>query len=356
MNCKIINNLTKHFLNLFWIKNHKKPIMGPVRATFILSYRCNSRCSMCSRWKEKSEDFSTEEAKRVLEQLANMGVVNVSLSGGEPLLREDFFELVSYAKKLGIYYITTTSNGILIDKHLNEILDSGLSVFAISIDSLKPETYKNIRGIDALPKVIANIKLLLETRKNKKQKKPYIELCTVINKQNFFELPGIANMCKSIGADAFNFNPINQLKKNRFHIPEDLKFNPADEKELARVIDLLVNDKALHLRANKEHYKYMPLFIFDQEKTRDIECWAGRMTVYIDPMGIYPCDARITRLGNARRSSLKEIWFLPGFQKIRDDICNKEHPLCWMSCYAPFRFTPFNLLRFGLRDIKALLK
>jgi len=113
--------------------------------------KCNLYCKHCYRESgpEKMDDeLSTEEGKKLLDQIVKAGMKVIVLSGGEPMIRDDIFELINYAKSIGMT-VLMGSNGTLIDKEKAEKLkNSGLSAIAISIDSLDPEKHNLFRGSD----------------------------------------------------------------------------------------------------------------------------------------------------------------------------------------------------------------
>jgi len=88
----------------------------PVKVNWEVSMLCNSRCKFCQRWsvRDTSKDLTTEEGEQLLRQIKEVGVSVISFSGGEPLLRDDIYHLIRYAKKLG-FITSLTSNVLLID-------------------------------------------------------------------------------------------------------------------------------------------------------------------------------------------------------------------------------------------------
>lgn len=112
--------------------------------------RCNLKCSHCYRdsGKEAKGELTTEEAKIVIDQIAKANFKIMIFSGGEPLMREDIFELINYASKIGLRPVLGT-NGTLISKEIAQKLkDSGISAIGISLDSLDFRKHNNFRGND----------------------------------------------------------------------------------------------------------------------------------------------------------------------------------------------------------------
>jgi len=128
---------------------------------------CNFKCGYClpDGYKiDKSDNrtfVNTEEIKRLARALSELGVSKIRLTGGEPTIRKDFFEIIKIIKEnSGIKKTVITTNGYKLDKIANDIKNSGLDGINISIDSLDPKTFKKITGHDRLEEILRGIKNL----------------------------------------------------------------------------------------------------------------------------------------------------------------------------------------------------
>jgi cyclic pyranopterin phosphate synthase len=128
---------------------------------------CNYKCTYCSTegYKKTPGDtrsFMTgEEISRLTNALSELGVCKIRLTGGEPTVRKDFFEIIKIIKEnSGIKKTVITTNGYRLDKIANDIKNSGLDGINISIDSLNAETFKKITGHDRLEEILRGIKNL----------------------------------------------------------------------------------------------------------------------------------------------------------------------------------------------------
>jgi cyclic pyranopterin phosphate synthase len=128
---------------------------------------CNFKCGYClpDGYKiDKSDNrtfINTGEIKRLAKALSELGVSKIRLTGGEPTIRKDFFEIVKIIKEnSGIKKTVITTNGYKLDKIANDIKNSGLDGVNISIDSLDPKTFKKITGHDRLEEILRGIKNL----------------------------------------------------------------------------------------------------------------------------------------------------------------------------------------------------
>ena len=128
---------------------------------------CNFKCGYClpDGYKIDKSDNRTfiniEEIGRLTRALSELGVSKIRLTGGEPTVRKDFFEIIKIIKEnSGIKKTVITTNGYRLDKIANDIKNSGLDGINISIDSLNAETFKKITGHDRLEEILRGIKNL----------------------------------------------------------------------------------------------------------------------------------------------------------------------------------------------------
>ena len=113
-----------------------------------LTNRCNLACPHCyaqATSKGVANELSTREAKKVIDDLARQKVMVLILSGGEPILRQDLYELATYAKEKGISCALSTNGTLINELHVGKILKSGISYVGISVDGIG-ETHDQFRG------------------------------------------------------------------------------------------------------------------------------------------------------------------------------------------------------------------
>ena len=128
---------------------------------------CNFKCIYClpEGYKKTPGDIrgfmSAEEISRLAKALAELGVRKIRLTGGEPTVRKDFFDILKDMKQNSkIEKVTMTTNGYQLDKIAKQLYETGLNGINISIDSLNKETFKNLTGHDRLPEILNGIKIL----------------------------------------------------------------------------------------------------------------------------------------------------------------------------------------------------
>ncbi len=186
---------------------------GPV-VIWNLIRRCNLTCKHCysiSADKDFAGELTTDEVLRVLEDLKAFKVPALILSGGEPLLRPDFFTIAQQCKALG-FFTALSSNGTLIDaKMMEKIVPVGFDYVGISLDGLG-ETHDRFRRLaGAFDQSLAAIRLCRDAGLK-------IGVRFTLTQDNFADLPGLLKLIEDEGVDRFYFSHLNYAgrgNKNR---------------------------------------------------------------------------------------------------------------------------------------------
>ena len=126
--------------------------------------RCNFRCQYCMPaeglpWLERDDVLHFEEIERLVTLLASMGVSDVRLTGGEPLVRRDFPTLVGLLAPL-VEDLSITTNGYLLERDAEALVHAGATRFNVSIDSLQRDRFFEMTRRDALPRVLRGLEVL----------------------------------------------------------------------------------------------------------------------------------------------------------------------------------------------------
>ena len=125
--------------------------------------RCNLRCEYCMpeeeyRWLPREDILTFEEIGALADVFADLGVNQVRLTGGEPLLRRDLDRLVRLlAGKPGLADVAMTTNGVLLARHAAALRDAGLHRVTVSLDTLRPDRFVRLTRLDALGDALAGI-------------------------------------------------------------------------------------------------------------------------------------------------------------------------------------------------------
>jgi GTP 3',8-cyclase len=139
-------------------------LIGDLRVS--VTDRCNFRCQYCMPaeglpWLERDEILTFEEITRVVGLMASMGVGDVRLTGGEPLVRRDFPRLAWMLGQLEhVTEIAVTTNGFLLERDAEALVLAGIDRFNVSIDSLQQDRFYELTRRDALPQVLRGLERL----------------------------------------------------------------------------------------------------------------------------------------------------------------------------------------------------
>jgi GTP 3',8-cyclase len=139
---------------------HGRPI-GDVRIS--VTDRCNFRCQYCMPaeglpWLDRDALLTYEEITRLVALLSDMGVHDVRLTGGEPLVRKELWRLVESLSALdGVHDLSLTTNGYLLDRQVADLVAAGLRRINVSLDALAADRFFELTRRDALHKVLAGL-------------------------------------------------------------------------------------------------------------------------------------------------------------------------------------------------------
>jgi GTP 3',8-cyclase len=125
--------------------------------------RCNFRCQYCMPaeglpWLERTEILTFEEIERLVRVMAEMGVSDLRLTGGEPLVRRDFPRLVAMLARVpGVEDLSLTTNGYLLERDAAALVEAGINRVNVSIDSLQRDHFFQLTRRDSLPQVLRGL-------------------------------------------------------------------------------------------------------------------------------------------------------------------------------------------------------
>src|ERR1700689_525521 len=184
-------------------EQYSSPVMQnkPRLIFWELTKGCNLRCIHCRATATElsaPSDLSTEAARNIIDQIAEVSTPILVLSGGEPLFRSDIFQLARYGTQKGLR-VALATNGTLVTKQVaQKIVDAGVKRVAISLDGADAETHDTFRGIPgAFDAAITGFRNLKDLGMS-------VQINTTIARHNAHQLPQVLELAKSIGADALH--------------------------------------------------------------------------------------------------------------------------------------------------------
>ncbi len=196
----------------------------PLMIVWNFTNQCNLRCKHCYqdagvlRGKPQVRELTTEEKFKVVDIIAERDIPSLFFSGGEPLIRPEFFDVAAYAKEKGIY-LSIATNGTLITREVaRKIADIGFGYVQVSIDAASPEKHDSFRGVPGMwERSIQGIKNLIDAG---------VITCIAYThmRWNHKEFPGILKLRKELGAYkviVYNFIPVGRGDMENDPTPEE---------------------------------------------------------------------------------------------------------------------------------------
>jgi GTP 3',8-cyclase len=141
--------------------NYQRPVIS---LRISITNRCNVNCFYCHHDGIIPQEYemSSDEIFRIAKVAREIGVKKIRLSGGEPLIRDDIVDIVAKISSLGFKDVSMTTNGTLLDRYANKLVNAGLNRVNVSFDTLNPETYRFITKKDFLEQAKRGIKIAVE--------------------------------------------------------------------------------------------------------------------------------------------------------------------------------------------------
>ena len=280
---------------------------------FEITSRCNAGCEQCgSRCDSTGNDILTKEdiINTLKDIKENIGTdVMINISGGEPLMRKDLFDIMTEVTKLGFDWGMVTNGSLITDDVIEKMRSSGMKTITISLDGVK-ETHDSLRHIpDGYEKVITAL-----TKLKKAGFLDELQITFTANHKNVYELPQIYDIVSSIGIDSIRvgfMDPIGRAMDN----PGLLL-----TKEEMEFLFWFINKK------NKEGKLPIqwgcPHFFAKKADNHSFFCFAGIWAASVLSNGdIFVCpnvDRRTELIqGNIKNDSFSKVW-KEGFKYFRD--------------------------------------
>ena len=284
----------------------------PLSVQLDLTYRCNERCIHCYLDHDDHGEMTTAEIKGLLDQMADAGVFFLTISGGEILMRRDFFEILEHAHAR-TFSIKLKTNGVLIRKKEAERMHAlGVESVQISVYSHRAEVH------DAITKMPGSFRQSIEAIRLLRTLGLHVTIANVLMVQNAQDYPGVRALAAELGAKCTLDPTITPMMDGDRSILE-LNVDKAALREVFR-------DAALV--GNVEEFCAPPQGV-DADALDMLPCSAGHTACYVSPYGdVYPCVQFPLPSGNVRRTKFVDIWRdSPQLKEVRS-ITLRDMPSC----------------------------
>lgn len=312
--------LVSEDLETRFLRHVRRENSAPV-VVLCLTRRCNLNCRHCYSGGSSNthDELSTEEIKRLLEELKSWGSPFVIFSGGEPFLREDIFELGKHAENLGLPAIISSNGTLITREKAAKTADAGFSYVGVSLDGLRKNNDAFRGGKGAFDKA-------LQGMRNLKRVGIKTGLRFTMTRLNWMDMPGIMNL---LGREGFHRLCVYHLEYGGRGVELQGYGHDLSPKERRKAIDLLfsktqeINQHGHPLEVltvgnyADAAYLYLEVGKTDPEKARIVYSHflrnggdgSGEKLAYIDEQGqVFPSQFLRKKVGSIREKSLREIW------------------------------------------------
>jgi heme b synthase len=308
-------------------RTKQKKFFEPKWLAWEITGRCNLNCIHCrssSTIGSDQGDFTLEEAKSLIDEITSFAKPVVVLSGGEPLLREDVFEIAAYGTEKGLRMALATNGSLIDDQMCERIKKSGIRIVSLSLDGSTSEIHDDFR------KQPGAFEATL--RASEYLKKHHIEFLinSSFTKRNQDDIPNVYRLAKKIGAVAWYMFMIVPMGRGEELMAELIAKEDYDE-ILKWHFEMELEEKDMLVRPTCAPHYYRVVQQEAKAKGIDFErrnlkfgtggakgCIAAQSIAFIGSRGdVQPCSYFPMSAGNVREQGFKEIW---DNSKIFEDI------------------------------------
>ena len=290
-------------------------------AEFDITYRCNGNCLMCQRWQDpRRGEMTVAEYASIARELHSLGSHQISIAGGEPLMRTDAFDIVSTFAELGMS-VNICTNGMLVDKYVDQICRSGATCVTVSVDGATAESHDSLRGTPGgYQTVEAGVHALVSLPK---ESRPIVRVRMTISNRNLPELRAFYHKWNGIADDVL-IQPV--------HTCDDAFYTGLDPDACHLTPDILQQELKGTPLEKDPYMQRLYNSLRHEGRYPAHACYAGVLMARIDPWGnVYPCLEQHTRIGSVRENSFTTIWRSAAFEDERQRLRNGKSCRCWYN-------------------------
>ncbi|NOX33934.1 MAG: heme b synthase [Deltaproteobacteria bacterium] len=289
--------------------------------------RCNLACKHCRAVAENhtyDNELDTRASFRLLEQIKQVGDPIIILTGGEPLLRDDIFDIAAFGTRLGLRMVMAPNGTLITRKIALKMKESGIRRISVSLDGSTPETHDAFRGLEnAFDNSIRGIKIAKKAGID-------FQINTTITKTNLDQIPKILDLAEELGAVAHHIFLLVPTGRGKYIV--DSEINAEEYEETLNWFYDQREKTGLQLKATCAPHYYR---ILRQRARKDGKkvtfethgldavtrgCLAGTGFCFISHVGrVQTCGFLDVKCGDITRQTFKEVWENSEvFNKLRD--------------------------------------
>ena len=288
---------------------------------------CNLSCIHCrasSEYGPYEGELTTDQCFKLVDDIASFSKPVIILTGGEPLMREDIFDIASYVDKKGLRVVLATNGTLVTNDIAVKMLESGIKRVSISIDGLDAESHDAFRGVSgAFEKVMAGIAAM-------KKAGLEFQINTTITRVNLYQIQGILNLAIGLGAAAHHIFLL--VPTGRGREMADQEIPPQDyeetlnwfyEQSFTCPIQLKATCAPHYFRIFHQRRKERPAESREERdslNTMTRGCMGGVSFCFLSHTGqVQPCGFFEIDCGQLKKKSLEDVWNnSPVFTDLRD--------------------------------------
>lgn len=306
------------------------------RLNLLLTKHCNLHCKMCdyTALTAGSKEFTSEEIKKLLADVRELGLEQLELSGGEPMVRPDIYDIISFARSLGVNVIIMMTNGVLIgEEEAKRLVSSGLTDAVISLEGTE-ELNDSIRGKGNFKKALHGVRCLQAAGIR------HIRIGITITKSNYKHMLSLTRyLFEEVGIGSISYNPFTsgmmaaenfEERKDDFLITKELL------EDLKQELEQVIEEAACKgWNIPLENYlRKIPDYFACKAMIPINGCIQPQTGCCIDSNGgVYGCWGEPTYSGSIRSHPIKEIIASQIYQNFCKIAKNGKCKGCLMACY-----------------------
>jgi MoaA/NifB/PqqE/SkfB family radical SAM enzyme len=322
-------------LALRWARTAVAPFAGgrgapaPSLATAMITYRCNLRCRVCdlpdravARRKAGDRELSTAEWKRVFDDFRAIGALGVGVTGGEPMLRDDVFDLLAHATRRGLHAHLNTDGFRMDEAAARETLRVGTASVNVSLDGATAEEHDAARGRrGAFADAVGALAALRRARGRRDG--PRLTAVTVLTHRNVDRVDAVVAAALEAGADRVGVIPVHDFGQGE---------PAADAARVRRGVEVLRRLRERGVLDNSLAYlDLLPRAL--RGEASPLRCYAPWTSVVVDCYGdVFPCFPLMERRQPVGRIPLARLWRSPEYAAARRDLASCR--ACLWNCHA----------------------
>ncbi len=297
----------------------RKYLRNPLRAHWYATNACNMRCPHCytNATRMKDDELKTDEALSMIDQLKELGVLILVISGGEPLLRDDIFDVIAYGSNKGLC-IQLATNGLVVSNQVAAKLKiSGIADVGVTLEGSTPQIHGKVRLSEG-----SYYDALAGANNIVAQGIPLTINCTV-NRFNAHDIATVCQLAHTIGASHVSLLPIHRVGRGT---AADYEIEPSRYMKVVKEIAQLKQKYAQKMTIVLTDPLGAP-FTGDQYNAPIFQsCPAAKSQFSIFADGqVSPCGYIPYTAGNIRDSSLENLWHNSElFRWFRETKINEE--------------------------------